>query len=257
VFPAWRGPERKGGAKGREQEAAGAARAPSQSPLLGSATRNFTLGAVAAAVGSGVELPQNRCPGCGKGAGGIRKEAERRCWGRMRPMGTASAAESRSHVVGWVRSPALASSTLGASVLALPESGPGQRTWCWMQNPAWQLPRRSSCEKKAPSAEHGFPCGWPCTRTGWGACWGAALWRGTGSAGGRQGDQEPAACPGCPEGRWDPGVHPEECGQQGEGGSPSPLPWGGPICSAGSSAGLPGARKMRSYWRESSAGLRG
>ena len=39
--------------------------------------------------------------------------------------------------------------------------------------------------------------------------------------------------------------------------SPSALPWGGPICSAVSSAGLPSARKMRSYWRESSGGLRG
>jgi len=32
---------------------------------------------------------------------------------------------------------------------------------------------------------------------------------------------------------------------------------GGPICSAVSSAGLPSSRKMRSYWRESSGGLRG
>jgi len=39
--------------------------------------------------------------------------------------------------------------------------------------------------------------------------------------------------------------------------SPSALPWGGPICSAVSSAGLPSSRKMRSYWRESSGGLRG
>ena len=39
--------------------------------------------------------------------------------------------------------------------------------------------------------------------------------------------------------------------------SPSALPWGGPICSAVSSAGLPSSRKMRSYWRESSAGLQG
>ena len=39
--------------------------------------------------------------------------------------------------------------------------------------------------------------------------------------------------------------------------SPSALPWGGPICSAVSSAGLPSSRKMRSYWRESSRGLRG
>jgi len=29
-----------------------------------------------------------------------------------------------------------------------------------------------------------------------------------------------AACPGCQEGQWSPGVHSEECGQQGEGGSP-------------------------------------
>ena len=36
-------------------------------------------------------------------------------------------------------------------------------------------------------------------RLGW-TCWRAALWRGTGSAGGRQSDQEPAACPGCQEG---------------------------------------------------------
>jgi len=54
-------------------------------------------------------------------------------------------------------------------------------------------------------------------------CWRAALWRGTGSAGGQQGDHEPAACPGCPEGQWSPGVHSEECGQQGQGGSPPPL----------------------------------
>jgi len=38
---------------------------------------------------------------------------------------------------------------------------------------------------------------------------------------------------------------------------PSALPWGGPICSAVSSAGLPSSRKMRSCWRESSGGLRG
>ena len=38
---------------------------------------------------------------------------------------------------------------------------------------------------------------------------------------------------------------------------PSTLPWGGPIWSPVSSAGLPSSRKMRSYWRESSAGLRG
>jgi len=34
---------------------------------------------------------------------------------------------------------------------------------------------------------------------------------------------EPAACPGCQEGQWHPGVHHKECGQQGEGGSPPPL----------------------------------
>jgi len=39
--------------------------------------------------------------------------------------------------------------------------------------------------------------------------------------------------------------------------SSSALPWGGPICSPGSSSGLPSSRKMRSYWRESSGGLRG
>jgi len=54
-------------------------------------------------------------------------------------------------------------------------------------------------------------------------CWRAALRRGTGSAEGRQGDHEPAACPGCQEGQWHPGVHQEECGQQVEGGSPPPL----------------------------------
>jgi len=41
-------------------------------------------------------------------------------------------------------------------------------------------------------------------RLGW-TCWRADLRRGTGSAGGRQGDHEPAACPGCQEGQWDPG----------------------------------------------------
>jgi len=30
-------------------------------------------------------------------------------------------------------------------------------------------------------------------------------------------------CPGCQEGQWDSGMHQEECGQQVEGGSPSPL----------------------------------
>ena len=38
---------------------------------------------------------------------------------------------------------------------------------------------------------------------------------------------------------------------------PSALPWGGPIWSPVSSSGLPTSRKMRSYWRESSRGLRG
>ena len=41
-------------------------------------------------------------------------------------------------------------------------------------------------------------------------------------AGGPQVDREPAVCPGCQEGQWDPGVHQEECGQQDEGGSPPP-----------------------------------
>ena len=30
-------------------------------------------------------------------------------------------------------------------------------------------------------------------------------------------------CPGCQESQWDPGVHQDDCGQQVEGGSPSPL----------------------------------
>ena len=46
---------------------------------------------------------------------------------------------------------------------------------------------------------------------------------GPGCPGGRQVNHEPAVCPGCQEGQWDPGVHQEECGQQGEGGSPPPL----------------------------------
>ena len=46
---------------------------------------------------------------------------------------------------------------------------------------------------------------------------------GPGCPGGRQVDHEPAVCPGCQEGKWHPGVHQEECGQQVEGGSPSPL----------------------------------
>jgi len=40
--------------------------------------------------------------------------------------------------------------------------------------------------------------------------------------------EDPAFSPGetkgvKEEGQWDPGVHEEECGQQGEGGSPAPL----------------------------------
>jgi len=46
---------------------------------------------------------------------------------------------------------------------------------------------------------------------------------GPGSAGGRQVDHEPAVCPGSQEGQWYSGVRQEECGQQVEGGSPSPL----------------------------------
>ena len=56
---------------------------------------------------------------------------------------------------------------------------------------------------------------------------------GPGSPGGRQADQEPAVCPGCQEGQWDPGVHQEECGQQVEGGSPSPL-----LCPSEASSGV-------------------
>jgi len=36
-------------------------------------------------------------------------------------------------------------------------------------------------------------------------------------------NHEPAVCPGCQEGQWSPGVHQEECGQQVEEGSSSPL----------------------------------
>jgi len=46
---------------------------------------------------------------------------------------------------------------------------------------------------------------------------------GSGCPGGQQVDHEPAVCPGCQEGQWDPGVHQEKCGQQVEGGSPPPL----------------------------------
>jgi len=50
--------------------------------------------------------------------------------------------------------------------------------------------------------------------------------------GGRQADHEPAVCPGCQEGQWDPGVHQEERGQQVKGGSPSPLHCPGEVPSA-------------------------
>jgi len=66
-------------------------------------------------------------------------------------------------------------------------------------------------------------------------------------------NHEPAACPGCQERQWDPGVHQEECGQQGEGGSPSPLHCPG---EASSRVVCP-VLWMKSYWRESSGGLRG
>ena len=59
----------------------------------------------------------------------------------------------------------------------------------------------------------------------------------------------------------EPGVHQEECGQQVEGGSPSPL-----LCPSEASSGVlcpvlvqfwaPSSRNMRSYWREPSGGLR-
>jgi len=42
----------------------------------------------------------------------------------------------------------------------------------------------------------------------WGGPAGEQLYgEGPGSAGGRQADHEPAVCPGCQEGQWDPGVH--------------------------------------------------
>ena len=47
--------------------------------------------------------------------------------------------------------------------------------------------------------------------------------RGLGVLVGQQVNHEPALCPGCQEGQWHSGVHQEECGQQDEGGSPSPL----------------------------------
>jgi len=46
---------------------------------------------------------------------------------------------------------------------------------------------------------------------------------GPGCAAGKQVDHEPAVCPGCQEGQWNPGMHQEECGQQVEGGSSPPL----------------------------------
>jgi len=46
---------------------------------------------------------------------------------------------------------------------------------------------------------------------------------GPGCPGGQQVDHEPAVCPACQGGQWHSGVHQEECGQQDEGGSPSPL----------------------------------
>ena len=46
---------------------------------------------------------------------------------------------------------------------------------------------------------------------------------GPGCPGGRQVNHEPTVCPGCQESQWYPGVHQEDCGQQDEGGSPSPL----------------------------------
>ena len=58
----------------------------------------------------------------------------------------------------------------------------------------------------------------------WGRPAGEQLCReGLGCAGGRQVNQEPAVCPGCQEGQWDPGVHQEESGQQVKGGCPLPL----------------------------------
>ena len=49
----------------------------------------------------------------------------------------------------------------------------------------------------------------------------------------------------------------KECDQQVEGGSPPPLLCPSEASSGVSSSGLPSSRKMRSYWRESSRGLRG
>jgi len=63
--------------------------------------------------------------------------------------------------------------------------------------------------------------------------------------------------PGRGPSAWGGGLGRGGTGGRGRFSSPSALPWGGPSCSAGSSAGLPSSRKMRSYWREPSAGLRG
>ena len=46
--------------------------------------------------------------------------------------------------------------------------------------------------------------------------WGAAGW---------QAGHEPAVCLYSPESQPDPGLHPKQCGQQGEGGDPAPLLW--------------------------------
>ena len=43
----------------------------------------------------------------------------------------------------------------------------------------------------------------------------------------------------------------------GQGRFSFPLPWWGPIWSRLSSSGFPSSRKLKSYWRESSGGLRG
>jgi len=54
-----------------------------------------------------------------------------------------------------------------------------------------------------------------------------------GRPGGRQVNHEPAVCPGCQESQWHSGVHQEDCGQQVEGGSPSP-----PHCPSEASSGV-------------------
>ena len=56
-------------------------------------------------------------------------------------------------------------------------------------------------------------CGW----------WYSACRERPGCPGGRQANHEPAVCPDCQEGQWDPGVHQEVYGQQVEGGYPPPL----------------------------------